>query len=1834
MIPNTKLFIIFLLECILVLQLAQLNPICKSPQGDNADYWYIRKLPFSDSYLYFDNVNQNVLYESDIKLSTSALGRTIDQIKSNSYYLLYNGLPLSRESLTENPESFGTSDQSTKLYSKGILSFGNTAQTLVNTLENTSGFLIKHTLPGFPTVDFKTPSENPTAWYPKEYHVENSYTTNGDIKYSHGNSFFCFSFQSVSDVIELVQFSNPFIYKTNFYPTSLTSLQPIFQGPTQSSVNRKTISLPNSNLSLKLFSGNLNIFTEITSDAFPFLIENNVVTAKIVKEVQLPIEFSSQFDIKGDQSRFRVGTDFSQISFNANNSEVCIIETHTLSIYHSVLCFNSDLLSAFLQSMTMKYQIGTYNETDFNTPQVFKGTFVMEAPQSDNYQFPDTLLTNTKIQLVSKWSNTVLQGMKETISFQTDSNGQFQLKKNYQPELKCLLEDPVNHIKIINQQGEVISVSMVNQVTYYQTPSDPLVRVYKTLQLLVQSLPTLFQGTNINLATPLDITIQINDTTSNLYLNNLMNSPMNRDNIDSVFRTFSYNLLTKVNPGLQTSLQGLDINLSNSLDREYQDDKHQPFLLGLINFIAIQMKSMVYKDLTLQFKQRFFNVDLENFQVPSTNGVNMEGWITALLIDLVDQENDFNNHELYQLDNNQDETIPLSFIINATQSITTTDNIISFMDRLLSLSLTSTQISLANDIMTYNNIFKCPQLCYNTSPEPYTGGDKLVKYLYDNLICPADVNRVGSTVLQEVFNNFIHSEVEDFNSVTTLMSLAIRTFKECEPIDEEKGCLYNIPEGKMVPLDSMVMITSEINELIDQADYYIEYGQDLVGYLIENLKSYQQYNNYVLYTYKGKICSFVPNAVVSQFSQDKYINSCNCGPIVSHINPTSGPTDDSPKITVTGRKLNLSTKVFIGDKECVVSNYYKSGLDDIIICNGESDTGVQVVTFQDPASPLPVEEREVDIIYSFYKPVIEQVINYQNLIPNRGLVTIKGQNLPTDNTAEVIVLLSDFPQEIQEISTQINPVTQQSESIITFTPLGVGTGNFLELIIDGQSTGFISTWSIDFREPVITGITPTSGNPWSLVTITGQLYNSDLMLSDLYSFNLVNEEYDDEDEFSIEIVEWLDENTVVGMAPERYGQNLYVKMIFANQIVFAKTVRFSYLQPVIDHMVHDKFMTNQSNYFWLVGRNLYPDFYQIVVTFLDDTYVSDCVEEPELYPQKTLFYDEEGELYTGGIPTSQLPNAYDPYLDLDPIYRTTVEFQSYICLFGSGIGTGFEMNLYINDEPLYSDFSVGFGQPTVLELTASNETLFSTKGGSMVTVYGENFVPNENLNPGDESFDGGRDYSNVFINGFESPNITWTSSIEIQFEIPPGIGYNLSVQIMVGLQFNYDHNVTFSYDKPKLQENSSYTSPTVGDKWITITGDNFVPQELATNQTLLDNLGFENSIRIGNHSCLEVKWLDNHNASCKVPPGTGKELSITVTVGNQTSEPNQFFSYDQPNIVSILPNRGRKSNNTVITIKGVNFGSNANESIELVSVLIGDIQCTNVQYLTLPVEQGEEEENYEWIQCTVPSITTDPTPEENIVKLVVVKVNSQISQNNDTTFEFYGPPKLISVSPTSGTIDGGVDLTITGNNFIEHQDNDTLKIQFNGKTLESTSIKEIKMNKIIFTTVKGGGKDIDLHVILNQQESNHNTQYHYNQALLESLSPSTSDKDVPMLVTFIGNDLGLSGDFDDPVIHFGDILTENQCTTVVVTSSHSLTCTSPTSTTVGIKSVTLTFYSQESSNSLQFEYTDGQQDTTSTTTTPLTTTPVIGGPVSSNSTSNSTTTTTTTSSTTGGFAPQ
>jgi hypothetical protein len=319
---------------------------------------------------------------------------------------------------------------------------------------------------------------------------------------------------------------------------------------------------------------------------------------------------------------------------------------------------------------------------------------------------------------------------------------------------------------------------------------------------------------------------------------------------------------------------------------------------------------------------------------------------------------------------------------------------------------------------------------------------------------------------------------------------------------------------------------------------------------------------------------------------------------------------------------------------------------------------------------------------------------------------------------------------------------------------------------------------------------------------------------------------------------------------------------------------------------------------------------------------------------------------------------------------------------------------------------------------------------------------------------------------------------------------------------------------PTVSSISPASGTYAGGTSVTLTGTNF------TGAT---------SVTIGGTAATGLSVVSATSITCTTPAGTAGAASVLVTTPGGTNVGNSLYTYlpPAPTVTAIFPASGTYAGGTSVTLTGTNFtGATA--------VTIGGTAATSVTVVSATS-----------ITCTTPAGTAGAAS-------VLVTTPSGANAGNSLYTYLPPAPTVTAISPTSGTVNGGTGVTITGTNFTGAT----------GVTLGGTapaSFTVVSATSITCATPVGSAGAQSVRVTTPSGTNAANTLFAYvlTPPTVTAISPSTASSVGGTSVMITGtNFIGTTG------VTFQGVA----ATSFSVVSSTSITCTLPAGS-VGVANV-------------------------------------------------------------------
>ena len=280
-------------------------------------------------------------------------------------------------------------------------------------------------------------------------------------------------------------------------------------------------------------------------------------------------------------------------------------------------------------------------------------------------------------------------------------------------------------------------------------------------------------------------------------------------------------------------------------------------------------------------------------------------------------------------------------------------------------------------------------------------------------------------------------------------------------------------------------------------------------------------------------------------------------------------------------------------------------------------------------------------------------------------------------------------------------------------------------------------------------------------------------------------------------------------------------------------------------------------------------------------------------------------------------------------------------------------------------------------LTSITPDLGSDTGGTEVTLAGTGFQGGATV------FFGGGAASNVTVSSPTSASASTplgsAGPVDVVFANPDGQSSTLSA--------GYTYVVP-----PSITSVSPESGSVAGGTAIAVTGTDFVSGATVT---------------FGGAAATGVTFNSATSITATTPSGTAGAAHVVVTnPDTQISSLTDGFTYvTAPTGTSVAPTSGPTAGLTVVTITGADFVDGA-------TVTFGGAAATGVTF------------------NSATSITaTTPSGTAGAAHVVVTNPDTQISTLTDG-FTYVAPPRVTSVSPTSGPTAGLTVVTIIGTDFV------------------------------------------------------------------------------------------------------------------------------------------------------------------------------------------------------------
>lgn len=247
---------------------------------------------------------------------------------------------------------------------------------------------------------------------------------------------------------------------------------------------------------------------------------------------------------------------------------------------------------------------------------------------------------------------------------------------------------------------------------------------------------------------------------------------------------------------------------------------------------------------------------------------------------------------------------------------------------------------------------------------------------------------------------------------------------------------------------------------------------------------------------------------------------------------------------------------------------------------------------------------------------------------------------------------------------------------------------------------------------------------------------------------------------------------------------------------------------------------------------------------------------------------------------------------------------------------------------------------------------------------------------------------------------------------------------------------------------------------------------------------------------------------------------------------DRFSYYAPPTVTGLSPTAGPLVGGTQVTITGTNFYAGA-------TVSFGTNAASNVQVTSSTS-----------IVCNVP-----PTSSSSIADVIVTSLGGRSSVVPSDQYSYDPVPTVASVSPSSGPLGGGTQVTVSGTGFVAGA-----SVSFGGLSATATVVSPTSISASS-PPEAAGSVDVKVTTPGGSSAVSPSDQYTYLAApSVTNVSPATGPAGGGTTVTITGQNFAAGS-----LVKFGSQSASN----IVVASSTSITASSPPGV-AGIVDVTVT----------------------------------------------------------------
>ena len=363
-------------------------------------------------------------------------------------------------------------------------------------------------------------------------------------------------------------------------------------------------------------------------------------------------------------------------------------------------------------------------------------------------------------------------------------------------------------------------------------------------------------------------------------------------------------------------------------------------------------------------------------------------------------------------------------------------------------------------------------------------------------------------------------------------------------------------------------------------------------------------------------------------------------------------------------------------------------------------------------------------------------------------------------------------------------------------------------------------------------------------------------------------------------------------------------------------------------------------------------------------------------------------------------------------------------------------------------------------------------------------------------------------------------------------------------------NTGYIFEDVAVSAVTPRTAPVDKTTRITVTGSGFYSQGApAVTAVTFTPIGGGTSLQGSNIQVASDVSLtvDTPDPATIIPAGQNSvtvDIQVTSAGVQSPISPADRFTYGL-HLTSVTPNSGSPNGGTAITLTGSGFGSPGDSDTVSFTGNGVLVLATNVKVLSDTT-----------ITATTPAEPDAIRSAGNIANIGVAVANGDGSNDVPFTYGLH----LTSVTPNSGSPNGGTAITLTGSGFGSPGDSDTVSFTGNGVLVLATNVKVLSDTTITATTpaepdaIRSAGNIANVGVAVANGDGSNDVPFTYG-LHLTSVTPNSGSPNGGTAITLTGSGFGSPGDSDTVSFTGNGVLV--LATNVKVLSDTTITATTP-----------------------------------------------------------------------------